>query len=161
MLEESILRTLDYRLAAIVTAIAFKHRIMQQLANNSMYEHLSQQQGDLLYSLTSYLTEVCLLEYKLLPWLPSQLAAAAFAYAHIVLGLDMDPNHLQQVTQHSLVELQRPMEYCCALHTILCRALQQNTPYAVTIKYCHPALHNVASLPCKLYVTSVALPEGC
>jgi hypothetical protein len=159
MLEESILRTLDYRLAAIVTAIAFKHRIMQQLASSSMYRQLSKQQGDLLYSLTSYIVEVCLLEYKLLPWLPSQLAAASFAYAHIVLGLDIDPDQLQQVTQHSLEELQRPMEYCCALHTILCKALQQNTPYAVTVKYCHPTLHHVAALPCKLYVTTAHSPQ--
>eukprot|EP00775_Hariotina_reticulata_P013597 gene13597-13722_t len=160
MLEESILKTLDYRLAAVVTAIAFKHRIMQQLADSSAYKQLSQQQVDVLYSLTSYLTEVCLLEYKLLPWLPSQLAAASFAYAHTLLGLTIDPDQLQQLTQHSLVELQRPMEYCCALHTILCKALQQHTPYAVTVKYCQPALQRVATLPCKFFVVGGQPSQG-
>jgi hypothetical protein len=85
LLEERILTALDYRLASIITVIACKHRIMQQLCNASassaVVKHnaclvmvaspaasggLSKLQLDQLYCMTSYLTEISLLEYQLL-----------------------------------------------------------------------------------------------
>jgi len=83
-LEESVLTALGYRLASIVTTKAYKHGIMQHLcsshssaavkpmpaarglpASPAAAVGLSPLQLDQLYCMTSYLTEISLLEYQL------------------------------------------------------------------------------------------------
>ncbi|KAF6256212.1 cyclin-like protein [Scenedesmus sp. NREL 46B-D3] len=119
LLEVRVLRALDYNLARIITAKAFVHRTMQMLAVAMQEEPAAaspaaagagasaaaaaaaytqqpqqllrrQQQYSELYWLTSYLAEATLLEYNLLPCKPSELAAAAFAVAQLLLGLKID-----------------------------------------------------------------------
>lgn len=89
-LEIGVLQAIDYRLASIVTTKAFKHRIIQRLWSDARtVTQLSERQQQQLYSLTSYLTEVSLLEYQLLQWPPSMLASAAYALAQLLLGFPL------------------------------------------------------------------------
>eukprot|EP00775_Hariotina_reticulata_P008902 gene8902-9079_t len=129
LLEERILTALDYRLASIVTVITCKHRIMQQLCSGSgatakqqaglmmlssppAAGGLSKLQLDQLYCMTSYLTEISLLEYQLLTCRPGELAAAALAVAGLLLGLPgQDEQHLLSMTGFNMHELAVPMEW--------------------------------------------------
>eukprot|EP00878_Enallax_costatus_P008435 GHUV01008816.1.p1 GENE.GHUV01008816.1~~GHUV01008816.1.p1 ORF type:complete len:312 (+),score=60.61 GHUV01008816.1:343-1278(+) len=89
-LEIGVLQALEYRLASILTTKSFKHRIIQRLwSDEAAVAKLPHHKHQQLYSLTSYLTEVSLLEYQLLRWPPSMLAAAAYAVAQILLGLHL------------------------------------------------------------------------
>lgn len=94
MLEAGVLSTLDFRLASIVTTKQHKHGIFQVLwadpPTAAAAVSMSQQQQ--LYSLTSYLTEVSLMEVQLLPSPPSQVAAAAYALAQVLLGMHLVSN---------------------------------------------------------------------
>jgi hypothetical protein len=146
VLEQGVLSAVDFRLASIVTPKAFKHCIMQRLCGSAAAAQLSCRQLDQLYCMVSYLSEVALLEYQLLPVQPSKLAAAAFGYAHVILGIPLSVETLQQLTQHSAEEIARPMEYMCALHATLSTALQLGRPYAVTVKYCDPQVCSVAAM---------------
>lgn len=113
-LEVGVLQALEYRLASIVTTKSFKHKIIQRLwSDEAAVAKLSHQKHQQLYSLTSYLTEVSLLEYQLLRWRPSMLAAAAYAVAQILLGL-----HLVSVCRSTCLA-QR-----CVIHCA-CPELQQ------------------------------------
>ncbi|WIA41804.1 hypothetical protein OEZ86_009135 [Tetradesmus obliquus] len=111
VLEQAVLAAVDFRLAAIVTPKAFKHCIMQRLCGSPAAAQLSCKQLDQLYCMVSYLSEVALLEYQLLPVQPSLLAAAAYGYAHVLLGIPLSVDELQQLTQRSAEEVARPMEY--------------------------------------------------
>lgn len=146
LLEESVLKALDYRLANIVTAKEFKHQYMQQLSSSPEGVRLTAQQLDQLYCMTSYLTEIALLEYQLLPWTSSQVAAAAYAYSHVLLGLRLDTDYMQQLTNHGAEEVQETMEFLDAIHTTLYVALQLGKPYAVTVKYLHASVGCVAAV---------------
>lgn len=89
-LEIGVLRALDYRLASIITPKAFKHKFLQRLWTDAgAVGKRSDRQHQQLYSMTSYLTEVSLLEYQLLRWPPSMLAAASYALAQLLLGLHL------------------------------------------------------------------------
>lgn len=144
-LEAEILTALDYRLAAIVTVKAFKGCLMQQLHSSKAAAAMSRRQLDQLYCMTSYLTEVSLLEYRLLPFKPSQVAAAAFVYAHVLLGLQV--GSALQLTGCTLPELTQLLEIFCALHSTLSAALHLGRPYNVTAKYRNPAVCGVANIP--------------
>jgi cyclin A len=145
VLEQAVLSAVEFRLASIVTAKAFKHCIMQRLCGSRAAAQLSCKQLDQLYCTVSYLSEVALLEYQLLPVRPSMLAAAAFGYAHVVLGIPLSVESLQQLT-HTAEEVALPMKYMCALHATLSTALQLGRPYAVTVKYCDPQVCSVAAM---------------
>jgi hypothetical protein len=146
VLEQAVLSAVDFRLASILTPKAFKHCIMQRLCGSPAAAQLSCKQLDQLYCMVSYLSEVALLEYQLLPVQPSMLAAAAYGYAHVLLGIPLAVEALQQLTQHSAEEIARPMEYMCALHATLSTALKLGRPYAVTVKYCDPQVCSVAAI---------------
>lgn len=87
-LEADILGALDYRLASIITTRHHKHAITHCSPTTDSAPKMEGQR-QLLYSMTSYLTEVSLLEYQLLPCHPSQLAAASHALAHVLLGMHL------------------------------------------------------------------------
>lgn len=89
ILEASVLKTLDYRLASVATTKHYKHTILEQMAAASPSKLLGRQQIQQVYNMMSYLTEVSLLEYQLLPYPPSQLAAAAYTLAHVLLGVPL------------------------------------------------------------------------
>jgi hypothetical protein len=136
-LETTVLQQLNYRLAFIPTVAASKRAIIQGLITcaNPAAAH-ARQYSQLLYCCVSYLCEVSALEYHLLPLLPQQVAAAAFAVAHMLLGLPLDDALLSQLTGYSTGQLLEPMQILVALHTSLWQALQAGHPYAVTRKYC-------------------------
>lgn len=144
-LEAEILAALDFRLAAIVTVKSFKGWLMQQLHTSKAAAAMSRRQLDQLYCMTSYLTEVSLLEYRLLPSKPSQVASAAFVYAHVLLGLQV--GSALQLTNSTLPELTALLEVFCALHSTLSAALHLGRPYNVTAKYRNPVVCGVANIP--------------
>lgn len=165
LLEVRVLRTLDNNLARIVTAKAFVHRSMQlqaaamqdsaeaeaeaaagaadPAAAADMQQQQQQQQRwqqyRQLYLLTAYLAEASLLEYNLLPFKPSELAAAAFAAAQLLLGLKSSEAALQCLTGHSLASLKLPMQWLLALQSALAAARAAGRPYAVSEIYASPA----------------------
>lgn len=143
-LEAEILAALEFRLAAIVTVKHFKGCLMQQLHRSKAAAVMSRCQLDQLYCMTSYLSEVSLLEYRLLPYKPSQVAAAAFVYAHVLLGLQV--GSALQLTGCTLAELAQLLEIFCALHGTLSAALHLSRPYNVTAKYRNPAVCGVANI---------------
>lgn len=134
---------------------------MQRLCCSSAAAQLTTKQLDQLYCMTSYLTEVALLEYQLLPMLPSELAAAAYAYSHVLLGLPLDVQQLEQLTQHSAADLSRPMEYLCALQATLHGALQLGRPYAVTVKYCDEQVCRVGAVPPIMSLADARAKDWC
>lgn len=89
MLEASVLETLDYRLASLTTTKEHKHAILEKAWAVPKAAALSSQQQQQLYSMVSYLTEVSLLEYQLLPCNADQVAAAAYVLAHVLLGMQL------------------------------------------------------------------------
>jgi cyclin A len=164
LLEVRVLRALDYNLARVVTVKSFVHRIMQLLAAAMQQEstaaaaaypaaaaagiqqhqkqlllHQQQQQQrqqyNQLYWLTAYIAEASLLEYNLLPCKPSELAAAAFAAAQLLLGFKGNEAMLQCITGHSLASLKAPMQWLLALHAALSAARAAGRPYAVSEVY--------------------------
>jgi cyclin A len=170
LLEVRVLRAVDYNLARIVTTKAFVHRIMQLLAAamqedtaaalaggsatntaaaaaaaySQQLQQRRQQQYSQMYWLTSYLAEATLLEYHLLSCKPSELAAAAFAVAQLLLGLKIDDAALECITGHSLASLKNPMQWLVALHAALAAAQTAGRPYAVSEIYSSPAALCVA-----------------
>jgi cyclin A len=147
-LEADVLAVLEFCLAAIVTVKSFKAALMSRLQGSKAAAGLCRRQLDQLYCMASYLTEVSMLEYRLLCCPPSQVAAAAFVYALMLLGLPYaDAVRLTGYTQEGLQAL---LEMFCALHTTLSAALQLRRPYNVTVKYCSPAVRGVAHIPPEL-----------
>jgi hypothetical protein len=121
----------------IPTAAASKRAFMHALITSTDPAAVhAQQYSQLLYCCMSYLCEVATLEYGLLPLPPQQIAAAALAVAHMLLGLPLDDALLAQVTGYCTGQLLEPMQVLVALHGSLWQALQSGHPYAVTRKYC-------------------------
>lgn len=134
-LEVAVLNALDFRLADIVTSYAEKHGMIERYWGTSACAGLSAVQRLLLLSMTSYLSEAMQLEYNLLPYTPAAQAAAAFACAHVLLGLPLDDGMLKHVTGYTLGDLSQPLLWLFALHTCLAEGQHQGTPYYVTTKY--------------------------
>lgn len=136
-LEMTVLQQLDFRVAMIPTAAASKRAFIAALLTSPQPAAAhARQYSQLLYCCVSYLCEVALLEYNLLPLLPQQIAAAALAVAHMLLGLPLDDAVLAEVTGFCTGQLLEPMQVLVALHCSLWQALQSGHPYAVTRKYC-------------------------
>jgi hypothetical protein len=136
-LEITVLQQLEFRLAMIPTAAASKHAFMNALiANPDPAAAYARQYSQLLYCCVSYLTEVAMLEYGLLPLPPQQIAAAALAVAHMLLGLPLNDALLSSVTGYCTGQLMEPMQVIVALHCSLWQALHSGRPYSVTQKYC-------------------------
>jgi hypothetical protein len=124
--------------ATTSTAAAFAQQQLQQRR---------QQQYSELYWLTSYLAEATLLEYNLLSCKPSELAAAAFAVAQLLLGLKINDAALECLTRHSLASLKGAMQWLVALHAALAAAQSAGRPYAVS---------EICGCPAALCVANVA-----
>jgi len=97
-----------------------------------------------LYFLTSYLAEASLLEYGLLAFLPSRVAATAFALAHALLGRPLAAEALQGLTGYAPQELVEPMRLLHHVHAALAQA---GGLYAVTVKYQNPDMACAATVP--------------
>jgi cyclin A len=126
--------------AAAAAAAAYIQQQQQQ------QQQQRRQQYSQLYWLTAYLAEATLLEYNLLPCKPSELAAAAFAVAQLLLGLKSSEASLQCLTGHSLASLKASMQWLLALHSALAAARAAGRPYAVSQIYSSPAALCVADV---------------
>ncbi|KAF6253406.1 hypothetical protein COO60DRAFT_1643159 [Scenedesmus sp. NREL 46B-D3] len=136
-LELAVLQQLDYRVAFIPTVAASKRTIMHGLITSGAPAAVqAQRYSQLVYCCVSLLCEIAALEYGLLALLPQQVAAAAFAVAHMLLGLPLYDALLAQLTGYCMGELLEPMQVLVALHSSLWQALQCGQPFAVTSKYC-------------------------
>eukprot|EP00877_Chromochloris_zofingiensis_P004704 jgi/Chrzof1/14234/Cz08g30160.t1 len=72
--EESVLKVLEHRLS-VPTIKTFLRRYMYQLEADRQ-----------LYFMASYLAEISLLDYAMLAYLPSQVAAAVYVWALVLTG---------------------------------------------------------------------------
>lgn len=153
LLEQAILQVLDYQLVSSTeTSHVFKHRIVLRLCSGGGGgggdggARLPAGQLEQLYCMTSYLTEVALLEHRLVRCPPSQVAAAAFAFAAVLLGVRLSDAQLRALAGHGVDELQGTMQALRALHSALSGALRCGQPCAVTIRYMGEKAAGVASV---------------
>jgi hypothetical protein len=105
---------------------------------------LQADQEHMLY-LVAYLLDISLLEYSLLPWQPSQVAAAALGCAQALLGVPVNVELFREITGHDVTELTQTMQILLALFDTMKTSINLRCPYAVSIVYCrlpiqHPQL---------------------
>eukprot|EP00775_Hariotina_reticulata_P011080 gene11080-11236_t len=139
-LEQHVLRALQYKLAGKLTAADFMQCICAGItssnyASSSSSDRATGYVGQELQHISymaSYLTDMALLEYNLLPCPVSQIAAAAWAYAHALLVVPLNVQLFQTLTGHCLEEVKMAMQHLAALFSTLTTSLELGTPYAVT-----------------------------
>lgn len=85
----------------------------------------------------AYLCEMSLLESRLVPFLPSQIAAAAFAGASLLTATPLAHRQLMASTGYSLAQLKQPLQLLLSVHHVLYqgRALPQDSMYATARRY--------------------------
>jgi hypothetical protein len=85
----------------------------------------------------AYLCEMSLLEARLVPFLPSQVAAAAFAGASLLTGTPLAHGQLMASTGYSLAQLKQPLQLLLSVHHVLYqgRALPPDSMYATARRY--------------------------
>eukprot|EP00877_Chromochloris_zofingiensis_P010442 jgi/Chrzof1/5651/Cz16g10080.t1 len=138
-MEAHVLKTLDYRISSIPTTKMFLHCIMHRLGQLSQIDsHI--------YFLSAYLAELTLLEYQLLPTLPSKLAAAAYTFSHVLLGKPLDQGILFDITGYVLDDIEEAIQWICCLHAAMGDAAKVQ-PYSISLKYMSPSLGSVAVVP--------------
>eukprot|EP00775_Hariotina_reticulata_P008437 gene8437-8621_t len=117
--------------------------------------------------LVAYLLDISLLEYSLLPWQPSQIAAAALGCAHALLGLPVDVAMFRKITGHDVTALTRVMQMLLSLFDTMKASINLGCPYSVSIIYCrlplqHPQLQLQScsrAAPAKLGKAAEAIAE--
>jgi cyclin A len=107
-MELRVLRTLGYQLT-LPTAKTFLRLSFQRLGEVAIDRDL--------YFLAGYLCECSLLEYSLLHFLPSEVASASFALAHVLLHSPLAGAQLERATGYSAARLKPCMAALAALHT--------------------------------------------
>lgn len=102
-----------------------------------------------LYYTASYLAEASLLEYKLVPCAASQVAAAVFASANLLVGCPLHDAQLLELTGYSLVSIKPAMQWLLAVHHVLYkgRTLPADSMYETARKHMHTNVWSVALLP--------------
>jgi hypothetical protein len=102
-----------------------------------------------LYFCASYLAEMSLLESKLTPYPPSQVAAAAFASANLLVPGALRDAQLQQLTGYSLAQVKEPMTFLLSVHHVLYqgRHLPLTRMYETARKYRHASMCRVGLIP--------------
>lgn len=140
-MEVELLKTVDYRIASVTTAKTFLRRVMHDLG--AVEASRGSCVDEMLYFLTSYLAEVSLLEYSLLSFLPSRVAATAFALAHTLLGRPVGADALKALTGYRPEDLAEPMWWLHHVHTVLAQA---GSLYAITVKYQSPDMGCAAAV---------------
>jgi hypothetical protein len=102
-----------------------------------------------LYFCASYLAEMSLLESKLAPLPPSQVAAAAYASASLLVPGALRDAQLQQLTGYSLAQIKEPMTLLLSVHHVLYqgRHLPLTRMYETARKYRHASMCRVGLIP--------------
>eukprot|EP00882_Tetradesmus_deserticola_P023390 GHRQ01025453.1.p1 GENE.GHRQ01025453.1~~GHRQ01025453.1.p1 ORF type:complete len:282 (+),score=85.12 GHRQ01025453.1:110-847(+) len=131
--EAHVLQALDYRVVPRPTAKACLRAILAVNANAS-HEMLDNTHMTVC---ASYLCEMSLLEARLVPFLPSQVAAAAFAGASLLTGTPLAHKQLMASTGYSLAQLKQPLQLLLSVHNVLYqgRELPKDSMYATARRY--------------------------
>ncbi|WIA28421.1 hypothetical protein OEZ86_010967 [Tetradesmus obliquus] len=170
-MEAVILKALDYRVCTSPTSKTFLRTTFIQMQAQLQQQHaglLGKQQhsssssstssaaaaaaGQIdprLYFCASYLAEMSLLESKLAPFPPSQVAAAAFATANLLVPGALRDAQLQQLTGYSLAQVKEPMTFLLSVHHVLYqgRHLPLTRMYETARKYRHASMCRVGLIP--------------
>jgi hypothetical protein len=85
----------------------------------------------------AYLCEMSLLEARLVPFLPSQVAAASFAGASLLTGTPLAHGQLMAATGYSLAQLKEPLQLLLSVHHVLYqgRSLPPDSMYATARRF--------------------------
>jgi hypothetical protein len=165
-----LLQALDYRVCTFPTTKTFLRTTftqMQAQLQQQQAEALAKQQHNMsssaaaaaaaaagqidprLYFCASYLAEMSLLESKLTPFPPSQIAAAAFASASLLVPGALRDAQLQQLTGYSLAQIKEPMTFLLSVHHVLYqgRHLPLTRMYETARKYRHASMCRVGLIP--------------
>jgi hypothetical protein len=164
------MQALDYRVCTSPTTKTFLRTTftqMQAQLQEQQAETLAKQQHSMsssssaaaaaaagqidprLYFCASYLAEMSLLESKLTPFPPSQVAAAAFASANLLVPGALRDAELQQLTGYSLAQVKEPMTFLLSVHHVLYqgRHLPLTSMYETARKYRHASMCRVGLIP--------------
>jgi hypothetical protein len=145
--ELAVLQALDYRVTSIATTHAFLDTLLLQLGQrSSMVAHLA-----------SYLAELTLLEYSLLPLPPSCLAAACYTYAATLLQQHKQAHALlalggSDVCGYTPVQLAPVVARLSAVHHTVAAAAANGAPYAASLQYGSSRHAGVSAVPALLLV---------
>eukprot|EP00898_Chlorokybus_atmophyticus_P002740 jgi/Chlat1/3467/Chrsp23S03672 len=140
-MERRVLRTLNYELTC-PTAKPFLQRFLKAAGatNDERRSHLA-----------DFLTELCLVEYSMLQFLPSTIAASAVFLANIITGHAPWTYTLQHYAQYTPVDLQECVK---AMHQLYLRYDISTLP-AVREKYSQPKVLTILKRH-KLHPTAYA-----
>jgi hypothetical protein len=135
-------QAIDYRIASVATVKTFLRRIMQQLGAAEAARGGCVDGA--LYFLAAYLAEASLLEYSMLSYLPSRVAAAALSLAHVLLGRALPDAALRGLTGYGAADVAAPAHWLLRVHAALS---ETGGLYAVAIKYKSPEMACAAEVP--------------
>jgi hypothetical protein len=140
----------------VATVKTFLRRTMHQLGASEAVRGGRIDEG--LYFLTAYLAEASLLEYSLLSFLPSRVAAAALSLAHTLLGRPLAPGALRALTGYGPADVAAPARWLLHVHAALAEA---GGLYAVSIKYSSPDMAHAAGVAPIVSLTDPRLAACC
>ncbi|KAI8476020.1 MAG: hypothetical protein J3K34DRAFT_477235 [Monoraphidium minutum] len=135
-MEARLLAAVDYRLASIVTPKAFLRVAFHRLAASEAAR--GSKVAEDLYFTTAYIAECALLEYGLLAFRPSEVAAAALALAHALLGRS-PAGGLARWAGYGAEAVAEPLRWLRHVHAMVSQAGGRAVPYSATVKYLNPA----------------------
>ncbi|WIA12905.1 hypothetical protein OEZ85_006523 [Tetradesmus obliquus] len=130
--EAHVLQALDYRVVPRPTIKACLHAIFAASGASTATPESTQ-----MTLCAAYLCEMSLLEARLVPFMPSQVAAAAFAGASLLTGSPLAHGQLLAATGYSLAQLKQPLQLLLSVHHVLYqgRALPPDSVYATARRY--------------------------
>ncbi|KAG1652769.1 hypothetical protein FOA52_009370, partial [Chlamydomonas sp. UWO 241] len=131
-MEEVVLKELKYELTAPTTK-TFLRRLLQVCSPD-----------ELLHFLSNYLTELTLLDYAMLRFLPSTTAAAAVYLANVMLRREPWSPNLRHYSTYVPADIRECVHALAAVHKAAtgCPSLA-----AIREKYSQPRFHEVALVP--------------
>lgn len=144
-MEEVVLKALDYQLT-VPTAKTFLRRLLQ-VCNPD----------ELLHFLSNYLTELSLLDYSMLAFLPSLVAAAGVYLANMILRRRPWDINLSHYSGYTASDIQACVKALSAVHQAISNS--QQLP-AIREKYGHPRFRCVSKLlpaPADRFAFSIGL----
>eukprot|EP00775_Hariotina_reticulata_P012254 gene12254-12391_t len=142
-MEARLLSTLNFTLA-VPTAKTFQRRYLQAAAADEELHYLA-----------AFLLELTLMDETLLPYLPSQLAAASVYLAHVMLNRKPWNATLAHYARYSEAEVRLVAQELAATHA---RILTEGQFGAIREKYGSEKLLNVAAVPiCQAMLTPQAI----
>lgn len=133
-MEELVLKKLGYELT-VPTSKTFLRRLLQ-LCNPD----------EKLHFMANYITELALVDYAMLPYPPSKIAASAVYLAQVILHRTPWDGTLAHYSTYGHQDLHPCVQDLALIHCTLSSSDNTQLP-AIRDKYAHPKYHSVSRMP--------------